>query len=81
VEFLAEGLDAGERCWYLGSSDVAALRTDLQELGPVDELVGCDALRLVPIEAGYGPDPAQTVRGWRAPSRTRWWPAIPGCGW
>ncbi|HZE66462.1 MAG TPA: MEDS domain-containing protein [Sporichthyaceae bacterium] len=64
VEFLAEGLDAGERCWYLGSSDVAALRTDLQELGPVDELVGCDALRLVPIEAGYGPDPAQTVRGW-----------------
>jgi len=64
VEFLADGLLAGERCWYVGAADVDALADDLGDLGPVGDLVGDGRLRVASLAQAYNGDPAGQVRDW-----------------
>jgi hypothetical protein len=64
VEFLTDGLLAGERCWYMGAADVDTLTEDLRDIGPLNDLLRGDQLRVVSLAQAYGADPAAQVNGW-----------------
>jgi ABC-type transporter Mla MlaB component len=53
LEFLADGLELGQRLLYVGAGGVPKLRRDLEDLPGVEELLGEGVLRIMPLESIY----------------------------
>ncbi len=70
VEFLADGLDGGQRLIYVNEGTPEQLRHDLADLGGVSELERTGALALCPVEAFCDPSAgvvsAQQLAFWDA---------------
>lgn len=57
--YLREGLDRGERVVVTGPGRVDDLRADLEGVPGLDDAVGSDQLRIVPLESMPGTDPGR----------------------
>lgn len=53
LDFLADGLELGQRLLYVGGGGVVKLRRDLDELPGVENLLGDGTLRIMPLESIY----------------------------
>jgi anti-anti-sigma regulatory factor len=52
-EFLADGLELGQRLLYVGGGGVVKLRRDLDGLPNVEDLLGDGTVRIMPLESIY----------------------------
>jgi anti-anti-sigma regulatory factor len=53
LDFLADGLELGQRLLYVGAGGVVKLRRELAELPGVEDLLGDGTLRIMPLESIY----------------------------
>jgi anti-anti-sigma regulatory factor len=53
LEYLADGLDLGQRLLYVGGGGVVKLHRDLDDLPGVEDMLGDGILRIMPLESVY----------------------------
>jgi ABC-type transporter Mla MlaB component len=53
LDFLADGLELGQRLLYVGAGGVVKLRRELDDLPGVEDLLGDGTLRIMPLESIY----------------------------
>lgn len=53
LDFLADGLELGQRLLYVGAGGVVKLRRELRDLPGLEDLLGDGTLRIMPLEAIY----------------------------
>jgi anti-anti-sigma regulatory factor len=74
VDFLSDGIGAGQRLLYAGVGTIEKLRADLADLPGLERLLGDGALRIMPLEAiyevGVDPDPMAQLAMYSAVTKT-----------
>ena len=84
-QFLAAGLDAGQRVWLVAAGERGAAQERDRAPAALWPALGSGAAQVLTAESFYPPgglsDPAGQVESTGPPPGARWRTASPGCGW